>query len=208
MMKQPRFSPGQTVVLQEFVDGKIWGAQPLLVVQDKPDLTALYLPDGAITKMPTRLDGSRVKASDRVASKWLLQDRDWNKLSYLRLNVPGSAYSVLLFWQASDMSFYSWYVNLEDPLRRTPCGFEFLDQWLDVIIAPDLSGWHWKDEDEFAEAVNLGLIFKAKAAALRAEGERVVKWIMSGRSPFNGWEKWQPDSAWGIPVLPEGWDKI
>jgi hypothetical protein len=208
MKKQSYFTPGQTVMLREILDGKVWGAQPLLVVQDKPDMTVLYLSDGAITKMPTRLDGSRVKASDRLASRWILQDRDWNKLNLLRLNIPGSIYSVLVFRNAVDMSHRSWYINLEDPLCRTVKGFEFLDQWLDIIIKPDLSGWHWKDEDELAEAVELGLISQEKAAALYKEGERVANWIQSGKSPFNGWEKWRPDPSWKVPVLPVGWDLI
>jgi hypothetical protein len=190
------------------VDGKVWGAVPFIVVQDKPELTVLYMSDGAITKMPSKPDGGRVKASDRVTSTWILQDRDWNKLSLLRLNIPNSMYSVLVFWNAADMSFRSWYINLEEPLRRTAFGFEFLDQWLDVIINPDLSGWHWKDEDEFQEAIDLGLISKEKAAHFRAEGERVANWIQSGQSPFNGWEKWRPDPSWQTPVLPEGWDVL
>jgi predicted RNA-binding protein associated with RNAse of E/G family len=97
---------------------------------------------------------------------------------------------------------------LEDPLHCTALGFDFLDQFLDIIVKPDLSGWHWKDEDELAEAVELGLISKERAAAMRAEGEKVALWIQSGKSPFNGWEKWRPDPAWKAPVLPEGWDKI
>jgi predicted RNA-binding protein associated with RNAse of E/G family len=208
MHEYNHFSPGQAIILREVVNGKVWGAVPFIVVQDKPELTALYMPDGAVTKMPTRTDSGRVKPNDRVTSTWILQDRDWNKLSLLRLNIPGSIYSVLVFWNAVDGSHRSWYINMEEPLRRTATGFEFLDQWLDIIIRPDLSEWYWKDEDEFAEAIDLGLISKENAAYMRAEGERVAKWIQSGESPFNGWEKWRPDSSWQIPVLPEGWDNI
>jgi predicted RNA-binding protein associated with RNAse of E/G family len=103
---------------------------------------------------------------------------------------------------------YSWYVNLEEPLRRTAQGFDYLDQFLDVIVKPDLSGWHWKDEDELEEAVSLGLVSKEKAAVMYIEGDRVVAWLQSGKSPFSGWEKWRPDPSWQVPVLPEGWDKI
>jgi hypothetical protein len=31
---------------------------------------------------------------------------------------------------------------------------------------------------------------------------------MSGKSIFNSWEKWRPDPAWKVPVLPEGWDVL
>ncbi|MDP2920648.1 MAG: hypothetical protein Q8O43_10590 [Dehalococcoidia bacterium] len=64
----------------------------------------------------------------------------------------------------------------------------------------------WKDEDEFEEAIALGLISPAKARELRAEGERVVRLLQSGKSIFSGWENWRPDPRWQVPVLPEGWD--
>jgi hypothetical protein len=208
MANQSFFHSGQTVMIREMLDGKVWSAQPVSIVQDKPDLLALYMADGSISKMPVKVNGGRVKASDRLASRWLLKDRDWNQSSYLRLNIPGSIYSVLVFWKAADRSFQRWYINLEDPLRRTSRGFEFLDQWLDVIIEPDLSSWHWKDEDEFQEAIELGLISSERAVVLRTEGERMANWIQSGKSPFNGWEKWRPDPSWKIPVLPADWDRI
>ena len=33
-------------------------------------------------------------------------------------------------------------------MARTPIGFDYLDRLLDIEIAPDLSRWKWKDEDE------------------------------------------------------------
>jgi hypothetical protein len=208
MPEQSYFHPGQTVVIREIWDGKIWGAQPVIVVRDQPDLMAFYATFDTITKMPCTPDGGRVRASDRAASRWVLLDRGWNNLNLLRLNILGSIYSVIIFWSNPDMVQYSWYINLEDPLRRTSQGFDFLDLFLDVIVKPDLSGWHWKDEDELEEAVSLGLISEEKAAAMRTEGERVVAWLRSGKSPFNGWEKWRPDPSWKVPVLPDDWDKL
>jgi len=82
------------------------------------------------------------------------------------------------------------------------------DNFLDVIVEPDLSAWHWKDEDEFAEAIELGIISPEKAQAIRADGERAANWIKSGNSPFNGWENWRPDPAWNASALPDGWDVI
>ena len=47
-------------------------------------------------------------------------------------------------------------MNLEEPLKRTAIGFDYLDQLLDIEIAVDLSSWKWKDEDELEEAVARG----------------------------------------------------
>ena len=47
------------------------------------------------------------------------------------------------------------------------------------------------------------------AAAVRAEGERVVELIERRAPPFGeDWPAWRPDPAWGVPELPEGWATI
>ena len=70
-------------------------------------------------------------------------------------------------------------------------------------VRPDLS-WSWKDEHELEAASRLGRFSPDEAAAIRAEGERVIAaW------PFpTGWEDWRPDPSWPIPQLPEGWDRV
>ena len=75
---------------------------------------------------------------------------------------------------ARDGEFAGWYVNLQEPLRRSPLGFETDDLVLDIRIQPDGS-WAWKDEDELEEAVRLGRFTEDEAQAIRAEGERVVE---------------------------------
>jgi predicted RNA-binding protein associated with RNAse of E/G family len=202
------FSKGQTTVLREVLNGRIWSAKPGIIVQDTPQMLAVYSPPGTMVKQPRTLDGKRVKADNRLRSEWVLLDIPWSNYHLLRMTIPGADYSVLAFWDEPDMKFHDWYINLEDPLHRIAAGFEYLDQWLDVIVAPDLSGWHWKDEDEFAEAVSLKLISQEKARAMRLEGERVADWIQSGKSPFNIWQNWRPDPSWKAPELPEGWDKL
>jgi predicted RNA-binding protein associated with RNAse of E/G family len=203
----PYFHPGQIILLREIWRGKVWSARPEIVIQDKPDLLALYLAPGTIWKQPAALDGERTKPQNRLRSEWILKEDKWN-CHRLRLTIPGAGYSVLVFWDMPDIKHRSWYINMEDPLLRTVRGFDYLDQFLDVIVKPDLSSWRWKDEDELAEAVACGLTPPERAAYLRAEGERVVKWIQSGKSPFNGWQKWRPDPSWKVPVLPEGWDRL
>jgi predicted RNA-binding protein associated with RNAse of E/G family len=201
------FRPGQTIVLREIWHGKVWSARPYIVVEDTSELTVLCLPACTVIKYPITREGKRVKAENRLHSDWVFSDDQFDCCT-LRLAIPGAGYSVLVFWDMPGMKHRSFYINLEDPLYRTAMGFNYLDQWLDAIVKPDLSAWHWKDEDELEEAITLGLISKERAAALYADGEKVARWIKSGNSPFNGWEKWRPDPAWQVPVLPEGWDKV
>jgi predicted RNA-binding protein associated with RNAse of E/G family len=97
-------------------------------------------------------------------------------------------------------------VNLQTPLERTRFGFRSTDQFLDIVVAPDLS-WRWKDEDELAEAVDVGRVTPAEASAIRSEGERVVADIEARSWPFDGSMKdWRPDPAWGIPAITGIWN--
>ena len=202
------FDVGQTVILREVVHGRIWSAKPGIVVQDDAEMLAVYAPPGTMIKHPCTPQGKRVKADNRLRGEWQLTDRPWNNRdNILRLAIPSQPYSVLMFWEP-DFKLLDWYINLEEPLRRTSSGFEYLDQWLDVIVSPDLASWHWKDEDEFAEAVLLKLISPEKARDMRLQGERIAAWIQSGKSPFNAWKNWRPDPVWKAPALPVGWDRI
>lgn len=183
--------------------GKIWQARPAIVVRDTPELMVFFVPAGTIWKTPAET----IRPAQRIHKTWSFTTKVWGFGGILRLAIPGAFYSVLLLRNA-DGSLYEWYINLEQPLRHTELGFDYEDDILDIGIKPDLSSWRWKDEDELEEAITLGVVSKGKAAALYAEGERVAKWIQSGKSPFNGWEKWRPDPAWKVPVLPDSWDKV
>jgi predicted RNA-binding protein associated with RNAse of E/G family len=118
------------------------------------------------------------------------------------------AHAIHLWWRPPDWRFGGWYINLQEPIRPTPLGFDFMDHVLDVVIDPDLS-WRWKDEEELEEAVRLGLLSRQEAASIRAEGERVIAQLEAREPPFcDGWERWQPDPAWPIPGLAAGWDEL
>jgi predicted RNA-binding protein associated with RNAse of E/G family len=208
MRKQPHFRAGQTILFREIWQDRVWSARPEIVVQDRPELTASYLPHGTLLKQPRTPDGGRVTVENRVRAEWVLQDVEWVWGGRLRLSIPGSHYSVLIFRNPEDGSQQSWYINLEDTIRCTVLGYDYIDQLLDIILSPDLSTWHWKDENELDEAVRFGLITAEKAAAMRTEGKKTVKWLQSGISPFNGWEDWRPNPSWQIPTLPVGWDII
>jgi predicted RNA-binding protein associated with RNAse of E/G family len=208
MIKPSFFRPGQTVVIREVCQGKLLEVRPEILVKDSPEITAFYLAPGTIYKKAFDSDEKEATIQDMAALNWLLIDSHWPNFHRLRLTIPGTDCSVLLFWKHPEMSFEHYYINLEEPFRRTPIGFDYTDQFLDILPEHDLSDWHWKDEDELQEAIALGVVSPERAAAMRVEGEKVARWLQSGKSPFNGWEKWRPDPLWKIPVLPEGWDKV
>lgn len=209
MEDQSCFQAGQTVILREMWDGKIWSARPAIVVQDNPGLMAFYIPAGTVSRRRTASDGSPATVDNRVRSEWILSEEfEQPEHERLKLTIPGSGYSVIIFGDFRAGTLSLWYINLEEPIGRTRFSYDYIDLLLDVIASPDLSEWRWDDEDELEKVVKAGLISPLKVATLYREGERVVAWLQSGKSPFNGWEKWCPDPSWQIPTLPVGWDVI
>ncbi len=193
MFNQP-FQQGQTILLREFWGQRVRSIRPYIVVQDSPELMVFYMPLYTVWKESTE--------KDRLRSKWTLKDSVF-MLSVLRLAIPQTGYSIL-FIRNADGSPLGWYINLEEPLCRTGYGFDYTDLLLDILASPDLSTWRWDDEDELSDAVNLRQVSTEKAAALYSEGRKAIEWLQSGKSPFNEWANWKPDSSWQVPVVPNG----
>ena len=199
-----RWSGGDVVVLREVWRGRVWSARAVVVVQDADTASILYLPDRARWKAAAR-GGELLRIPDGGA--WELAERVWTKGPILSWAWPGVAHAVLLFFRP-DWSAWNWYVNLQDPLRRTAMGFDTVDHVLDAIVEPDGS-WRWKDEDELAEALARGAFTPAQADAFRAEGERGVRRILHREPPFDrDWTTWRPDPSWPSAELPPGWDAL
>jgi predicted RNA-binding protein associated with RNAse of E/G family len=122
--------------------------------------------------------------------------------------LPGHCHSVLLFWDGTEdeRRFSYYFVNMEEPLRRTPIGVDTQDHTIDINVNPDLT-WTWRDEMELANHVSHGYYTADLALAARLEGERVIKAIVDGTHPCrNGWDTWSPDPTWQTPGIPSGWD--
>jgi len=207
MNQLPYWSPGDQIVYREVWRGKVWTARPVTVVQDAPDLVVLYLCSGTRWKIP---GGSRSQFGHLLRTgDWQLIDITYMWGDTLFLIRPGEAHAVHVMWRHETREFSGWYINLQEPLRRTAIGFDHMDQELDIVVKPDLSGWVWKDEEEFQKDVETGLISPGQAHEIRAEAERVLERVRAKASPFgDGWEAWHPPAGWPIPSLPEGWDKV
>jgi Protein of unknown function (DUF402) len=192
--------PGEIALFRFIRFGKVRHASPRRVVQDKDDHVVLHLPVGTHSKVPV-WDGRPIRGqADR---DWEMRDHSWHTSSQLTLIPPGRAHSIELFWHGETGEFTGWYINLQEPIRRSRLGFDTDDLILDIRVQPNGS-WQWKDEDELEEAVELGRFTGDEARAIRAEGERVI----AERPWPTGWEDWRPDPSWGMPELPAGWDVV
>jgi hypothetical protein len=198
---------GEVVVFRGASRTQIWYALPVTVVLDSPGLIALYWPAGTRGKWRMKASREKVTPEDVMGVPMELVEHTWTQTDVLMLITPGAAHAVYVMWQAGTKNLACWYINLQDPIRRTPIGFDTCDHVLDVVVSPDKSSWRWKDEDQLQEAVVVGMFTQQQALDIRAEGERVIRLVGENQSPFcDGWEKWAAPAGWSIPTLPEGWD--
>jgi hypothetical protein len=115
---------------------------------------------------------------------------------------PGRQHSVWVFWENGDRGreFSRYFVNLEEPCRRTPIGFDTQDHTLDIVVQPDLT-WNWRDEAELEAHVGEGFFTRELAESIRAEGTRVIDEISRQQHPCLSWPDWVPNPEWTIPHL-------
>ena len=214
MATDNRRESGQQILQQDLWLGKLISARPLTVVEDSPERLALYSHPGSPYYSATVISGSRnaLTPEERVdilmsSEPPPLERRISRERHVLTLSPPGEAHSVWLFWTV-EWEFRFWYVNLQEPIKRTPGGILVQDQVLDIVASPDRA-WNWKDEDDFFALAERGFFTREEAASIRAEGERMAAAIESNASPFSdGWESWRPDASWPVPQIPEDWNLI
>jgi hypothetical protein len=182
---------------------RVFSALPTTVVEHTRDRVVLWLaPETPVRWPPAR----RLPIPELAAGRWTHAERNWYGARLL-IAEPGAAHSIYVMW-GREGEFLGWYGNLEEPWLEQPFGFDTTDHLLDIWIDPDRT-WRWKDEDELAEAVEIGLFTAEQARAFRAEGERVIARIESWTAPFDeGWESWLPDPSWPLPSIPDGWDEL
>ena len=185
---------------------KVFWAYPTIVIQDTAELIALYMPAGVLGKDTDHKPTPKELLS---AEKINIADCQWERTDVLFLIIPGESFSTYAMWETGTKNLDCWYVNLQEPIKRTHIGFDTMDNMLDVVISPDMSKWRWKDDDEFAEAQKVGFYSSEKAREIWTQGERAVKLITSERrSMYEKWATWQASPEWGLPKLSPLWDKV
>jgi hypothetical protein len=171
-----------------------------IVVEDNARRSVLYTPMGtSIMRSPI----------DYVAGT-LGEPRleTWHTTNNLRFLEPGAGYCISAMYSGADGRFLCWYIDMIEPVRRTPDGFVLWDLALDIVVAPDFR-WTMKDEDHFARMPAHGWIAPEGAALVRRDVQHAIARIEQRRAPFNeDWPNWRPDPTWPIPALPDDWAKV
>ncbi len=201
-----RFQPGEAVVLRYLtrMDTAVGMTWPFYVVRDDDDLLALYLPQG----------GTFMRWNTPSGGRRELVEGSWRR-DTLRLMFPGRPYSIWLFWEGAGRPFTTYYVNFEEPFRRTAIGFDTNDHTLDIMVAPDLT-WKWKDREDFDALVANGTFSVEFGQSVEEAARGVLRLIEEKGSPFSDrWSEWVPPSDWSVPsihpawrdVAPVGWER-
>jgi hypothetical protein len=195
------------VIVREVLHGRAWSTRPMRVVRDEPDLLALHMACGTTYMCPVGPAGDYDRAADPTEVRW--EQRAWERTDALVLARPGEPWATRVYWDAASGEHLFWYVNVEEPMRRTALGFDTMDDELDIVVHPDRSV-EWKDEELLAHWVDRGVYSAADAARIRANGERALREVVEPwASPLcDGWEHWRAPSGWQLPSIPEGWDVV
>lgn len=185
------WSPGKTVIRQEVLnDGRAWLRVPTVVVHDGPDLLATYIAEGTHLEFP---EGDW--PSPGGVHPWHGRQR-WQGHGLLMLQRPGDSYAIWLFWHGPEREFRGWYVNLQEPFRRTTEGYDTQDLELDIWVPLD-GPWEWKDDELLEQRVREGRFTPAQAADIRTEGARIAADLDAGRRWWSDdWASWTPNPAW------------
>jgi len=201
-------SPGDHALLRYRRLGPVSYALPVTVVRDS-DVVMLWLQPGTPTRKRVMPDGSSIPRdfpyAERAALPHVVGEGTWTTNHALILVRDGDPCDIRLFWSES-WEFKGWYVNLQDPVRRVPTGWDTADHVLDLWVDPG-GRWAWKDEHEFAEAIRIGRFSETEAEAIRAAGRAVIPKIEAQVWPFDrSLIEWRPDPGWSMPGMPDDWN--
>ncbi len=179
------------------------------VLLDEPEMAALVQPTGSpIMRRNARRGGPNGRSfipgtwdGSRHASRW-------ERPPMVRLRLADRPYSVMRTWLVGEQRFHGWYVNLEQPWRRTAVGFDSRDDVLDVTVSDDLGECHLKDLDELEFTVAVGMFTAAEARSIRAAADTAIADVSDRRWPFDeaAWRQVLPPSFLEPTTLPPGWD--
>lgn len=190
---QLSWQPGDVLVRREVLnDGSAWAEIAVIVVEDSPELLVTYIPEGAPIRFPPTAHGPH---------PWLGKER-WHGHGTLMLQRPGESYAVWVFWSGPEREFRGWYLNLQEPFRRTELGYDTQDLELDIWL-PREGGYQLKDDHVMEDRVAEGRFTADQVAATRTEAERIVEELeRDGRWWSEEWANWEPDPDWPTPRFP------
>jgi hypothetical protein len=188
------WNPGDVVVRREVLnDGSAWAEIAVIVVVDSPELLVSYIPEGAPIRFPPTPHGPH---------PWLGKER-WHGHGTLMLQRADEGYAVWVFWSGPKREFRGWYLNLQEPFRRTELGYDTQDLELDIWL-PREGGYRLKDDEQLEQRVEEGRFTVEQVREIRAQASLILH-ELDRHGPWwpDSWASWEPPSDWPVPAFPE-----
>jgi hypothetical protein len=201
-------APSRTSVLRWLAGEHITGAAPCHLIEETASYAVLYEPAGTTwMREAGKRSGPRGRnllAADRTGR---FEEHVWVGDGVLRVHSFGEPWSVWRWLDSNSHWSPQFYLNLEDPWRRTPIGFDTGDWVLDVFGVPD--NWAYKDVDELEWLEATGQVSPAWAERTRSAGRASAAALDSRAWPFSAdWNRWLPDVGRGLPELAANWADV
>jgi hypothetical protein len=191
---------GDLVVHREIAWGRPWVAIPEFVVEDTDDLLLTFIAPGARFGY---LDGPW--PTENGLHPWYPKPH-WEGHGVLIAQRPGDPYAVWHFWEGGHRRFASWYLNLQEPFRRSAIGYDTQDYELDIVVQPD-GQWLFKDDEKMEARIAQGRYSVDEVVSIREVGRQLGE-MLDAKATW--WDPalatWEPDPAWIAPQLPSGWE--
>lgn len=192
------------VVLRAVQDGGVRSALAAYELERDDTSVVLHLPVGSpgLTR-----DGERVgpRGGFLPPTSWLptLSPKQWRTADVVMVHRFGDPWSTWR-WTYDRRTWKSGcYLNLEDPWRESPIGWDTDDLVLDVVVRGD-GEIVMKDEHELAWAEGAGWFSAARAAEIRGFGAAAADHARTGGWPHRAdWDAWLPRTD-RLPTLPPG----
>jgi hypothetical protein len=195
------WSEGDWVVRREVLANGPWLGVLAKVVEDSPDQLISYIPEGSPFSFP---EGDW--PTPNGTHPWCHRDC-WQGHGCLMIQRPEDAYAIWHFWRGPNRDFECWYINLQEPFRRTSIGYDTQDLELDLVVYPD-GDWELKDDELMDQRVAEGRWSAERVSEIRNEGKRIADRLRTGERWWpQDYRSWAPDPEWKVPDrLPLDWE--
>lgn len=178
---------GSQILLRHVRGAQTWCALPVTVLGDGGERLMLRVHVGTTWLAAFRSDGRRAHGWDR---HWRLRRTVWHGHDATYAIPWGRWYGLVAFTEPGSGQVVKWYVNCQDPARRTAWGVDTMDRELDVVLLPPGTGpARWKDLREFARLVRSGCFPRHRARRLMAQAVQARELIQCPqvRSELSAW---------------------
>lgn len=194
------WSEGDWVVRREVLQDGPWMGMLVKIIEDRPDRLVSYIPEGAPLAFPPG-----VWPTPTGKHPWAGR-ATWRGHGCLMIQPTSAAHAIWHFWEGPRREFSCWYINLQEPFRRTPVGYDTQDLELDIILSPD-GGLALKDDHLMEQRVAEGRWTAQRVEAIRVDAQELMARLEAGERWWPlAFRDWAPDPRWVVPeALPEGW---